>query len=369
MDQMYGVSYSEDSLMHYRTKGSRNGYSTDPNYTPIGQKAQGPMAVPASSSWTPTMRANLARQGIYTATQASQQYMQSRNQVAQQAKAAEQRRQSQALQNRFNNSQSQFIGTQKPQTKPKTEPPKPNPQTPQEYARIMQQQAAQQASQKEKEEAARKRQAAMQRVGWLAGKAAEGIGNAVKTSVGTGLQLANQKAEEMTAKERAKKEEARLKQAQYKKARDEGRAYERSRQSNYSKIKGAAHYKVEEGKRAVNKAVRAGKKTLGEVSADVKKKGRDTLAKLGVGDVARDAGRIAERAKEAVSGALEKGRKRATEIGNRVTDAYRLNRAKNDREYLSDPNNWGKIGESAARDTYNRGKDYVDDLLNKRKRR
>lgn len=28
-----------DYLMHYRTKGSRNGYSKDPNYTPIGQKA------------------------------------------------------------------------------------------------------------------------------------------------------------------------------------------------------------------------------------------------------------------------------------------------------------------------------------------
>lgn len=346
MDQMYGVSYSEDSLMHYRTKGSRNGYSTDPNYKPIGQKAQGPMAVPAASSWTPTMRANLAQQGIYTTSQASQQYMRARNQVAQQAKATEQRQQSQALQNRFNSSQSQFIGSQRPQTKPKTEQPKPGPRTPQEYANFMQQQAAQEASQKEKEEKARKRQVAMQRVGWLAGKAAEGIGNAVKTSIGTGLELANQKAEEMTAKERAKKAEARMQQAQYKKlrdegrayerslqsaqkekerlqqakyknARDEGRAYERSRQSVYSKAKGAAHYKVEEGKRAVNKAVRAGKKTLSEVSADVKKKGRDTLAKLGVGEAARDAGRIAERAKEAVSGALEKGRKKAANIRKR----------------------------------------------------
>ena len=240
MDQMYGVAYSEDFLMHYRTKGSKNGYSSDPNYKPIGQKAQD------------------------------------------------------------------------------------NPRNMQEYAAIMQRQAAQQASQKEKEEATRKRQVAMQRIGWLAGKAVEGVGNAVKTSVGTGLQLANQKAEEMTAKERAKKEEARLQQAQYKKARDEGRAYERARQSAYSKAKGAAHYKVEEGKRAVNKAVRAGKKTLSEVSADIKKKGRDTLAKLGVGDAARDAGRIAERAKEAVSGALEKGRKKATKFKNQY------NIAKND---------------------------------------
>lgn len=31
-----------DYLMHYRTKGSRNGYSKDPNYTPIGQKAMTP---------------------------------------------------------------------------------------------------------------------------------------------------------------------------------------------------------------------------------------------------------------------------------------------------------------------------------------
>ena len=31
-----------DYLMHYRTKGSRNGYSKDPNYTPVGQKAMTP---------------------------------------------------------------------------------------------------------------------------------------------------------------------------------------------------------------------------------------------------------------------------------------------------------------------------------------
>ena len=31
----------DNYLMHYRTKGSRNGYSKDPNYTPIGQKAEG----------------------------------------------------------------------------------------------------------------------------------------------------------------------------------------------------------------------------------------------------------------------------------------------------------------------------------------
>ena len=30
----------EDELYHYRTKGSKNGISTDPNYTPIGQRAQ-----------------------------------------------------------------------------------------------------------------------------------------------------------------------------------------------------------------------------------------------------------------------------------------------------------------------------------------
>lgn len=228
MDQMYGVSYSEESLMHYRTKGSKNGYSMDPNYKPVGQKAQD------------------------------------------------------------------------------------NPHNMQEYAAVMQRQAAQQASQKEKEEAARKRQVAMQRIGWLAGKAAEGIGNAVKTSVSTGAQLYNQRQEQAHAEERTLKAEERLKQAQYKKLRDEGRAYERSHQSTYSKAKGAAHYKVEEGKRAI----RAGKKTLSEVSANIKKKGRDTLAKLGVGDAARDAGRIAERAKEAVSGAIEKGRKKATKLKN-----------------------------------------------------
>ena len=32
---------NENELKHYRTKGSKNGVSTDPNYTPIGQKAKG----------------------------------------------------------------------------------------------------------------------------------------------------------------------------------------------------------------------------------------------------------------------------------------------------------------------------------------
>lgn len=32
-----------DYLMHYRTKGSRNGYSKDPNYTPVGKKAMDPL--------------------------------------------------------------------------------------------------------------------------------------------------------------------------------------------------------------------------------------------------------------------------------------------------------------------------------------
>ena len=35
-----GYSYG-GSLKHYRTKGSRNGYSNDPNYKPVGQRAQG----------------------------------------------------------------------------------------------------------------------------------------------------------------------------------------------------------------------------------------------------------------------------------------------------------------------------------------
>lgn len=30
-----------DELMHYRTKGSKNGYSKDPNYIPIGERAKG----------------------------------------------------------------------------------------------------------------------------------------------------------------------------------------------------------------------------------------------------------------------------------------------------------------------------------------
>lgn len=39
-----------DELYHYRTKGSKNGISTDPNYTPIGQRAQGPAYLPGSTA-------------------------------------------------------------------------------------------------------------------------------------------------------------------------------------------------------------------------------------------------------------------------------------------------------------------------------
>lgn len=38
----YKGTYNGNSLAHYRTKGSKNGYSKDPNYTPIGEKAKGP---------------------------------------------------------------------------------------------------------------------------------------------------------------------------------------------------------------------------------------------------------------------------------------------------------------------------------------
>lgn len=37
----YKGTYEGKSLKHYRTKGSRNGYSKDPNYKPIGQPAKG----------------------------------------------------------------------------------------------------------------------------------------------------------------------------------------------------------------------------------------------------------------------------------------------------------------------------------------
>lgn len=40
----------DDELYHYRTKGSKNGVSTDPNYTPIGQRAQGPAYMPGSTA-------------------------------------------------------------------------------------------------------------------------------------------------------------------------------------------------------------------------------------------------------------------------------------------------------------------------------
>lgn len=39
-----------DELYHYRTKGSKNGVSTDPNYTPIGQRAQEPAWMPGSTA-------------------------------------------------------------------------------------------------------------------------------------------------------------------------------------------------------------------------------------------------------------------------------------------------------------------------------
>lgn len=41
MANYYGTNSNGRTLMHYRTKGSRNGYSKDPNYRPVGQQAQG----------------------------------------------------------------------------------------------------------------------------------------------------------------------------------------------------------------------------------------------------------------------------------------------------------------------------------------
>ena len=41
MANYYGNRGNGSSLRHYRTKGSRNGYSKDPNYNPVGQKATG----------------------------------------------------------------------------------------------------------------------------------------------------------------------------------------------------------------------------------------------------------------------------------------------------------------------------------------
>lgn len=40
---------ASDELYHYRTKGSKNGVSTDPNYTPIGKRAQ-PAWMPGSAA-------------------------------------------------------------------------------------------------------------------------------------------------------------------------------------------------------------------------------------------------------------------------------------------------------------------------------
>ena len=41
MANYYGNRGNGSSMRHYRTKGSRNGYSKDPNYNPVGQKATG----------------------------------------------------------------------------------------------------------------------------------------------------------------------------------------------------------------------------------------------------------------------------------------------------------------------------------------
>ena len=41
MANYYGNHGNGSSLRHYRTKGSRNGYSKDPKYKPVGQKASG----------------------------------------------------------------------------------------------------------------------------------------------------------------------------------------------------------------------------------------------------------------------------------------------------------------------------------------
>lgn len=41
MANYYGNRGNGSSLRHYRTKGSRNGYSKDPNYKPVGQRATG----------------------------------------------------------------------------------------------------------------------------------------------------------------------------------------------------------------------------------------------------------------------------------------------------------------------------------------
>lgn len=55
----YKGTYEGKSLKHYRTKGSRNGYSKDPNYTPIGEKAKYPMGALSdrnlSTAPTPTV--------------------------------------------------------------------------------------------------------------------------------------------------------------------------------------------------------------------------------------------------------------------------------------------------------------------------
>jgi len=52
-----------NELMHYRTKGSKNGFSKDPNYTPIGEKAKGVLTGIQNAASRVGYQAHMAAQG------------------------------------------------------------------------------------------------------------------------------------------------------------------------------------------------------------------------------------------------------------------------------------------------------------------
>lgn len=332
---IYLASFSDDveSLQHYRTPGSKNGETKYPGlYQPIGKKAD-------PTNWqnmSAQQKQNLTNQGLKTSDYAAE-YERAKARTAQsieELKAAEERR-------RIN---------------------------PRNTAELM----AYQKRQAELQQRQQQRQQTNQAIGNAIARGATAAGNAIARGASGLHEYAVNQRDKRQAEANAKKNEARLQQVQYNKMRDEGRKATRDAQSAYSKAKGAAHYKLEEGKRAMRKVG----KSLGETSTKARQKGREVLGKLGVGDYARDVGRIASNAKTSAKNAWEKGKKNASDlyevakrtgkdVKNRVTDAYRLDRAKNDKDYAMNPQNWGKIATSAGRSALNDAKD----ALNKRRRR
>ena len=331
-EPIYLASFSDDeeSLQHYRTPGSKNGETKYPGlYQPIGKKAAYPGVM------TRQANDNLRAQGLTTQGEREAAYQRAREQVAQ--------------------------ATAKP-SKPQAYTG-PNPRNTAELMEYQRRQAEIQQRQQ-------RRQQTNQAIGNAIARGATAAGNAIARA-GSGIHeyAVNQRDKrqaEANAKKNearlqqiqynkmrdegrkltrdldvARKNEARLQQVQYNKMRDEGRKATRDAQSAYSKAKGAAHYKLEEGKRAMRKVG----KSLGETSAKARQKGREVLGKLGIGNYARDVDRIASNAKASAKNAWEKGTERAQDI---------LSKRKRN---------------AAGNIVWEKGTERAQDILSKRKRR